>query len=108
MVKALLQHGADPNAKTASGASMLHEACGHCVHELIPVLINAGADINTKDGDGWTPLRASIDGYCSTCMIELLKFPGVNHVKDMGDFEEAEGNNILHSASTDHDSQLVR
>ena len=58
-VRALIQLGADVNAKDASGRTILFSAAPNA----IPVLIGAGADVNAKDERGWTALTlAAIAG----------------------------------------------
>ncbi|KAK3098884.1 hypothetical protein FSP39_023968 [Pinctada imbricata] len=42
-----------------TGATALHVACAKGYMKVISVLLQAGADINSKDYDGWTPLHAA-------------------------------------------------
>lgn len=60
MIKALLQHGADPNV-TSMGMPVLHELITYNKNnpyliEIIQLLLNAGADVNVVDELGKTPL----------------------------------------------------
>ena len=48
----LLEHDADLEARTSDGSTPLHWALG----EMIPLLLDAGADPKAKDERGWTPL----------------------------------------------------
>src|SRR5262245_45500645 len=50
VVKALLDAGADPNARTSSGATALHQASGAGNLEAVQALIAKGADVNAKEG----------------------------------------------------------
>ena len=65
-VKLLLEKGADPNLQAGKGyyhQFALHAACyqyGEANEpELIKVLVDAGADVNKKGGQFWTPLQAA-------------------------------------------------
>jgi len=51
----LLEHGADPNAKTDNGETPLHEAAFHCNDAAASILIDHGADPTIKDNEGRTP-----------------------------------------------------
>jgi ankyrin repeat protein len=56
VVKFLLAHGADVNAKTESGASALLYAVSHHQPQLAELLIKAGADVNAVSNSGWSLL----------------------------------------------------
>ena len=55
-IKAMINSGADVNAKDNNGFTPLHSAAGLGQAELIPVLVKAGAYINATDNSGRTPL----------------------------------------------------
>ena len=59
-VEALVQAGANVNAVTSSGNTALHFAAQKNRVECIVALIAAGADIDARDRDGFTPLLAAI------------------------------------------------
>ncbi len=64
-VEMLISHGADLEARTSpdhgviSGGTALMIAIGHGSLEAVGLLIDRGADVNTKDADGATPLMAA-------------------------------------------------
>ncbi|KAH3746481.1 hypothetical protein DPMN_180889, partial [Dreissena polymorpha] len=58
----------DKHQKT--GATALHVAAAKGYVKVISVLLTAGADINNKDVDGWTPLHAAAHwGMQDSCKI---------------------------------------
>ena len=59
LVKLLIEHGADVNAKTRSGQTAIHAACQENNFEIVKVLDNAGADVNSADNEGGTCLMAT-------------------------------------------------
>lgn len=62
LAQLLLQHGADPTLKDHSGATALHYAVNATeVLEIIPQLIDKGADVNARAADGSheTPFMAA-------------------------------------------------
>ena len=55
---ALVNAGADPNARTGGGLTPLHLAAARSkTPEVVTALVNAGADPNARDGNGRTPLH---------------------------------------------------
>jgi ankyrin repeat protein len=57
MAKALLAHGAEVNARDASGDTALAYAIGSRSPETVALLINNKADLNVQDNQGRTPLH---------------------------------------------------
>jgi ankyrin repeat protein len=54
--KALLDHGADVNARNSGGLTALMIAAASNQAEMVSLLINSGADKNAKDENGNTAL----------------------------------------------------
>ncbi len=74
-VKALLDRGADVNAKDENGGTALMEAALLGNNATVQALLEAGADVNAKNKYGRTALMmAAAEGY--TEIVELLKKAG--------------------------------
>ncbi|KAJ8132703.1 hypothetical protein O1611_g922 [Lasiodiplodia mahajangana] len=90
VLTALLDQGADPSKKTGSGLreSPLHLAVRLGLTYIIELLLEAGADVNSLDCTGRTPLFTTLD-----CEKE-------------GEIEGMMGKLVAHGANVDHaDSQ---
>ena len=78
-VKALLEAGADVNAKIVEGefkgATALFWAAGKGHTEIVQVLIAKGADVNAKGVKGWTALMLAAENR-HTEIVSLLKQAG--------------------------------
>ncbi|MBI5116614.1 ankyrin repeat domain-containing protein [Candidatus Poribacteria bacterium] len=73
VVRALLDAGADPNAKDQHGVSVLMIAAFHQGRtEVVQALLDAGADTNVKDEHGDTALDYATDSKHKD-VVELLK-----------------------------------
>jgi len=72
LARVLIAHGANVNARAASGHVPLHEAAANGNVELVKLLIDSGADANAKTDDGKTPLDFAIE-YKRDEVVDLLK-----------------------------------
>ena len=59
-IRALLEHGADPDATGPRKITALHAAAKAGFHEVIKVLAESRADLNAKSGNGDTPLIVGV------------------------------------------------
>jgi hypothetical protein len=74
-IQALLDEGANANAKDEDGTTVLMYAAAWGVWPNVQVLLEAGADIHAKDKDGKTVLMIA-EGAGHTEIVELLKKVG--------------------------------
>ena len=61
-VRELLEQGADPDYKTKDGVTPLLWAATACNHELVRLLLNAGANRDDRDSLGHTALMLAVLG----------------------------------------------
>ena len=65
-VKALLAAGADVNIKNSDGRDALYYSALNTNFDLIQILLNSGANVNSRDRAGKFPLLAAVNlGYSS-------------------------------------------
>jgi curved DNA-binding protein CbpA/tetratricopeptide (TPR) repeat protein len=87
VVKHLLQYGASVNAKMTEEEDELcplHFACRYGRAEVVKMLIDEGAEIDSIDSTGRTPLFHAAETNHSEC-VELLLFAGCDiSVQDLG------------------------
>ncbi|XP_047485853.1 tonsoku-like protein [Penaeus chinensis] len=74
-----LRKGGDPNARNQLGMNLLHVACLEGQEEVVEVLLDAGAKVNSCTTDMCTPLhRACIYGYKGIVELLLSKSAYIN------------------------------
>ena len=78
-VKSLREKGADMNAKSQCGSTLLHWACHSGKLEIAKYLIEKGADVNAKDKEGATPFHYA----CRYGNLELVKYLVEEHGVDV-------------------------
>jgi ankyrin repeat protein len=59
VVRAMVEKGADVNARCIGGCTALHSACECGSPDVVEYLISKGADVNAKDVNGFTPLHVA-------------------------------------------------
>uniref|UniRef100_G1RQD4 Ankyrin-1 n=1 Tax=Nomascus leucogenys TaxID=61853 RepID=G1RQD4_NOMLE len=122
LVKFLLQHRADVNAKTKLGYSPLHQAAQQGHTDIVTLLLKNGASPNEVSSDGTTPLAiAKRLGYISVTDVlkvvtdetsfvlvsdkHRMSFPET--VDEILDVSEDEGEELIGSKAERQDSRDV-
>ena len=79
-IKALLEAGANPNIRTRdTHVTPLHRVMtGPGNIPLLAELVKAGAEVNVKDSDGYTPLMLAVATRRTRAIALLLKVPDIN------------------------------
>ena len=74
----LTQSGINPNTTLISNITplMIASSCGHI--KVLECLLQAKADVNSKDEDGYTPLAYAITGSKSLTIVQRLLESGAN------------------------------
>ncbi len=74
-VKELLERGADPDTEAPFGAVLfLALLRGHTL--VARLLVEAGADVNVTDNDGWTPLHWAAKAGDGELMLLMVQADG--------------------------------
>lgn len=104
VVRALLEYGADPNARGPDGRAALHFAAQSGNLDLIAVLLAYGADANVVDDAGTTPLVATLrrKSQQRAAAIEALLAGGADPNVRMG------SETPLHKLARDNDHTLAK
>ncbi len=95
-VELLLAQGADPNAKSKSGATALMLAIGHA--DKVRLLLEKGAEVNTKSKQGHTALSIAAGSEGSAEVIKAL----LDHGADLSVA------NVLGAAARSGDIRVVK
>jgi cytohesin len=84
-VRALLDRGANPDARDEEQRTSLMNATLDGHRDLVRVLLEAGSDPNLRDVDGWTPLDVAVYRKALDVIWLLVHFGAdVNAQDDMG------------------------
>lgn len=68
-LRKLLGLGADIEALNAKGRTALHLACLYGNHHLVKLLIAEGANVNSVDSEGYTPIFMAVEGSNSSILL---------------------------------------
>jgi hypothetical protein len=95
LVKYLVEHGLDPNAKNKSGVTPLHHAVCAERLDIAQYLLDKGAEVNVTDKDG-IPLFFCAVFSCSPQTLEFLTANGSDcHAKDSKGLTAADFASVL-------------
>ncbi len=74
------------NQKNFGGATALHLACRENNFDIVKILVDAGADVNASDNEGWTPLmRAALAGNRNSIDLLLNKGAIASNMNSVGE-----------------------
>ena len=73
LVESLLEIGADPTANDIHGNTAVHHAIDQKWHELIPHLVEKGANRNARNSEGISPLSRAMTLGDAELFKSLLK-----------------------------------
>ncbi|KAK5638464.1 hypothetical protein RI129_012759 [Pyrocoelia pectoralis] len=105
VVKLLIASGADIFAENKAGYSLIHYASRYGVNDIILDLLNKGANVNKKTGDGNTPLSLHIrDWHLEWSTVNLLIAQGA----DVNIIDNETGNSLLHLATERGQAKVMR
>ena len=78
VLQAIISHGVDVNATTKENVTALIIACDTKNTDAIPVLLNAGADPNIADANGYTCLHYAAQSIQCTEILQAIISHGIN------------------------------
>lgn len=85
----------------------LHIAVDSHSSEMVKLLIQLGADVNSLNDDGYTPLHISVLKGHTSCFKELIRVPTLEVNKRSKGAAEFNGHNALHMALTKKRKECV-
>ncbi|KAI0547888.1 ankyrin repeat-containing domain protein [Xylaria curta] len=105
VVRLLLEHGAEVDQPNMKGVTALSRAVLHGNKENVLLLIEAGANVEAVDGDGFTILHEAVTSlFGSTDIVDLLLSHGANINAHYGDKKAT----VLHYADEPMFSHLLQ
>ena len=78
-IQALLDAGANPDAKDSAGATPLHQAARSSTNTAVmQALLDAGANVNTRTSNDWTPLHYAALRKDNAAVLQFLLAAGAD------------------------------
>ncbi len=104
IVEYLLSKGANISEKNGEyGSSALHKACASGALDIAKVLVNAGADVNLKSDEGYTPLSNAVSNN-KQITVKYLISNGAN----IGEKNGKLGVSVLHKACMNGNLEIAK
>ncbi|KAH8736065.1 ankyrin repeat-containing domain protein [Ilyonectria robusta] len=88
VVKILVEHGANPNDLGAHEIFPIQAAADLCTEKAIQLLIDAGADVNSVNGEGSSIFRAAGQETSAASIVNVLLDAGANLLNDEAEVEK--------------------
>jgi ankyrin repeat protein len=114
MARRLLDHEADPNARTKEGDTPLHIAAASGGRKLVEVLLARGAAVDARNHRGETPLH-SVIRFTTNSVRRVYLAPNATYVvslllehKANVNAKDGNGATPLHRAARGNDTDLIR
>ena len=102
LVRLLLADGLSPNTIHPQGSlSLLHLAAGHGAIDVLRLLLEAGADTNSCEPLGHTPLSLAVGRGHTECVRELIPHTNLRNYS-------ASGSNVLHSSINTNQPEIFK
>ena len=102
IVKLLVEHGVNVNARDGADMTPLHYAAKGNVFKTVKLLVEHGADVNAQDGNGMTPLHYAAMGKVFKT-VKLLVDHGANV-----NARDGEGNTALHYGAIGQSGEVLK
>ena len=91
IIRLLVEHGADLNAKSDTGSTPLHDAVAYMSEEIVKYLVDSGADPTVENLDGRTPVdvaKISVYGRSKHFLRMLSKEDAITSLTQPPKIEE--------------------